>query len=424
MKTQYVYNNNYFLDEECFLELLNQYSQKGYKLKKAGLYLLYFEKTDKPIYYHIDYNYLSKEYLETLKDMGYTLIDNYKQICIFETDDPHATALQSDEETKKIALLELYKISDIFLLLIAGFLLWSIFHTDYNYNNLFISPGAFYRSYDIYFNTLYAYVFLLLSLITALRQYLFRYFIQKNNIHHPILIVYKKIYDILATIILVYFTISIIITISTFHSINIWLRLVAIVICVTLYQYGMLKWSYKIKKEDYRRFLQFIILCIFIISNFFITAKFDLEDEKKPDNLQTYYTYDSNSTYKYQKNVFLTITNINHENNYESIYNCINNDIAIKVYQNIIQEDERFHRLLNNEFNIDISEIGKVTGLESQPYKEFKDIIPLLEKIKCPNLDDCYWYDDNIYMRKDSQIIVASLKDKSELNDLYHFYFH
>lgn len=56
--------------------------------------------------------------------MGYTFIDNIRELNVFMTTDSNAIELQTDFETKKLAQLKTYKISDI-----LGYLLIACYWT-------------------------------------------------------------------------------------------------------------------------------------------------------------------------------------------------------------------------------------------------------------------------------------------------------
>lgn len=424
MKRKYLFNHNYFLDEERFLELLENYSQKGYKLKKAGFYFLRFEKSDTPTYYQIDYNHLTKEYMEIIEEMGYTFIDNYGKIYIFETTNPNAIPLQSDEEAKKLVLLDTYKISTIIILLLCAFLWYAIFKNDYIFRNLLLSPGEFYLNYLAYIFKPVSILLPLQFILEAISQALSRYFIKKDNPKHPILNKFNKIYKIMLSILCIMTFLVSIAFLTTLTSFKPLFYLVALSVIYELLRHLALRYVPRIATKEKRFFTQAIILIIYFMVALPLMDQLNHEPKNiMPNDFETYYTYDSNS-YKYEKNIFLNATYISDQDTFEHIYHCRNEHIAIEVLENLIQKDERMWRLRHHEFELDFS-FATIIGLNSQPFKEFEDILPLLEKIDFKDLDDCYWYDENIYMRKDCQILCASLKelDQAQITGLYNFYF-
>lgn len=141
MKYKFIRANKYLYFDDELIQLLEEYSKKGWKLKSMNPLGFILEPCDRPLKYAIDYNELNDEYREIIEKEGYEHIYRNAYVHIYSNENLNAVDLHTDDEIHDQILLRHYNKISMFFAWIAGVIFIVagcyigriIFHQDLNY---------------------------------------------------------------------------------------------------------------------------------------------------------------------------------------------------------------------------------------------------------------------------------------------------
>ncbi|MCR4951419.1 MAG: DUF2812 domain-containing protein [Solobacterium sp.] len=114
--------SGYLYDEDACIRMLEDQAQHGWFLKSIGDLWFIFEKGEaRPMHYYIDYNYNDPEYSDVLKAEGYQLAGVRRTVRIYASEE-EKEPLQTDPVVKKMALDQVFPLSDAILTGVLAFL--------------------------------------------------------------------------------------------------------------------------------------------------------------------------------------------------------------------------------------------------------------------------------------------------------------
>lgn len=120
MKYKRISTKDYLVNENQFIELLENKALEGLFLKKISLNYLTFEKrTPQRKHYKIYYKQINKD----IKEAGCRIIVNYFGLQVVEVEDPFAQPLQQDLDDKKEILSTIYNFTTHYFLMIMAIVL-------------------------------------------------------------------------------------------------------------------------------------------------------------------------------------------------------------------------------------------------------------------------------------------------------------
>lgn len=124
MKYKWVRLNQYLFFDNELIEILEDYSRQGWKLKSTNPFFFVFEPCDKALKYAIDYNELDDEYLQVIQDLGYEHIYSHRFMHIYANEQLNAVDLHTDKEVHdRILLRRYYSLRSFYGLLLLGIIL-------------------------------------------------------------------------------------------------------------------------------------------------------------------------------------------------------------------------------------------------------------------------------------------------------------
>lgn len=120
MKYKRISTKDYLVNEDQFIELLENKALEGWFLKNISLNFLTFEKrTPQRKHYKIYYKQINKD----IKEAGCRIIVNYFGLQVVEVEDPFAQSLQQDLDDKKEILSTIYNFTTHYFLMIMAIVL-------------------------------------------------------------------------------------------------------------------------------------------------------------------------------------------------------------------------------------------------------------------------------------------------------------
>lgn len=343
--------------------------------------------------------------------MGYTFIDNIRELNVFMTTDSNAIELQTDFETKKLAQLKTYKISDILgYLLIACYWAFTLFKNPVNLETLLTNKGEFYFNSFKLFNMIIDVLFVIQFSLYALSLFVTRLSIAKDFKNHAAMKTYKKIYRVISYIITI--TIFILIFSQVITSLTPRQLLLFTLVFGVIYIYGTFsKNSFKIGDRNKKIAFNIIAAAIFL-STCFIIEPFN--KDKMPEDLKTCRPYSSfKVNYIKERNLFIKQEHIWDGHNHEEIYTAKNEEIAKETFKTYLQRVDR---------ELEYRDVKKLdwgfSDAEKAPFKDYDVTIKRFNKFDVDGIDKCYYLDDNVYMRNKNKFIYTSIEHELDLKSI------
>lgn len=422
MKFKFLRANKYLYFDDELIELLEDYSKKGWKLKSMNPLGFIFTPTNKPLKYSIDYIEPKGEYNEIIEQLGYVHIYTNSQIHIYANENLNAEDLHTDPEIHNQVLLKKFNKLTMFTSYICGLI---FIYISYIFGKIIFKHDLnYYRNFN---NLYFALLFLLLG-ITLLSIGFYIYKRRKaiiNNTHtFKRLNKYRNISFILLLLLIAYL-IYIVKDITFIAFIILASSLISI---LPNYLSDYVAASQKVKLK---RILIKVIACtIFIISFFGINY---IIDKYQNNNTTLYQGFpnqnDVISSYKNRNLYYISFIGNSSDCNQE-YYLIYNTKINNTIFKELIQETELYCREISQAQPADdptytgyiyIDEYDNEYIIPELEKYDYTEAIKYYQKYKSNYFKDVYILDNYIIARNDN-IIVRLTKENSDVDLLLKQY--
>ena len=404
--------------------LLENEAKRSWILKKVSNQFLTFVKEEpQNIKYQIDFSTPTQEYLDILKQDGYEFVDNFKELSIYKNNNVLANDLQTDEITRLQALERIYTPKHLILLsILCLFLMMFLEFFRYLIFSQPLSWGYFFQNSDLWCLYFFFISLILLCVLNISVSFAIKHGIQYQLNHQTsnfrFAIVLEKIIHVISFIMIL---LSIYVVIDVFVNEN-WLdffiRVLIIFAIITLFQYIINKWVYRIASESLQKVIKISAFIIYICA---FTMMSDIHFVSQEKTMPSSYMTDATSQESYS-NIFSTsyITSLENTEKIikkEMYITCLNDFIAKEIMKANIMDYERETRMPTQE---DIDRITEETGEWSSAdikYLSYDDAFQTYQRYATPLADECYYNGFVVIARKDHTMIISYLQDEDHYID-------
>jgi len=420
MKKYKKLTNDLFNDEKL-IQLLEDEAKNGWFLKGTSEFYLTFRKDEpKNLKYQIDYNKITDEYKNVLKQLGYHFVCGYgyEGGMIYYNEDIHAEDLYSDEQTRLMSIIYNYRpsviISNAFTTLLRMLMVY-IFYKDIYYSSYPFSIYNFFINTTRYlFILFWTFSFILDFIKTIYLITMYRYYSKQLN--HP-----YSFQPVNYQVINTYRILSAVDTITIFPILTICLIAVFIDLPAVFYLdlgiililIAILIYTHAYKKVAIISIIILLPLSIFSYDSYSI-----------PDNKPLYYNNNFEKDYINTTNSIFSrsiSTYIFEEQNYENNINALNEDIAEILFKGEIISLDRNYR--KNKLIDEYQKIGKDYDENDYPYLSFEQALQNMKELHHPLVDQAYYNDNYVICIKDKQVVSFQYSSPDQMNTIIEYYF-
>ena len=428
MKVKYRLLNDLLLYEDECITYLEKMAQDGWYLVKVGTTFFKFERrSPRKVKYQMDYNLLTPDYLEMITLEGYRFVDNYREISFFYNEDINAANLHTDEAARLMALGNIYKYFHVFLIIGCALILLIINSSIWKMNLLVIryTLGSFFLNTKLFFGH-YLYIFIaLMFVIDGIAIFLMKLSINRQQENKKSLKKWIKLCFIIEKLIglILLFILTLVIIDIVVYNLFVLIGLIIVIGGFEIYNYYINKKAYHEINSTLRRgktAIAMVLVVVFVIAmqniDFDINIK-TIQPLQKGINVESTSTRSIlvsnyvNTSYEGEQLIFL-----------ESKYECLNNYIANKVFEEIVCGVERDSRIPDET---EIDAIVETTGEWSTndvKYLNYLQAIKKFKYIQTEYADKCYYFDNTFVAIKNKQILLIVKKEDTKIDEILKYY--
>ena len=419
--------------ENTLGEYLTNKAKNGLVLHKITFDQLSFEVCDpQNIKYQLEYGETEYEYDDFLNDIGYELVCLYQGISIYKNNDIHAPDLHSDESVRLQSLNKIvnpHPILTVLSILLLCFPLSLIFNFILHSSK---TLGTLFSLIEIIPFTLMLLWLAALLIVNIIQSFILKNIIKQvsNNVNPN----YKPLYRIskirsfmfYLLIIIIPFILLQVLELFTNNVIESILHILFTSIAVALIYFILLLKKNRINK----RFICMITIFAIVL----ISGVRQIIDEKIniPETTPVSSSYMKEYT-SYQKNNGLLIDSILFEystdnsgyyaDKYEMYKTCLNEYIAVEVMKDDIINYENETRASPEMIDKILNETGEYSTGDI-PFYNYEEALSHLTKYNNELVDECYYDNHFMIVRKDNHILVSYMQDEENyIDNIIEYYF-